>query len=106
VPMRHVPRHSHRKFDRANEPEYDASTMRRCPRCSLISPDQSLRCQCGFDFTVDDRREIPRERDRWRAEATRTLWIGFAIATAGVIFTVAGYAGAREDGGSFLIFTA
>ena len=29
--------------------------MRKCPRCGLVSPDGSVRCECGFLFDLDER---------------------------------------------------
>lgn len=29
--------------------------MRKCPRCGLVSPERSVRCECGFRFDLEDR---------------------------------------------------
>jgi hypothetical protein len=43
--------------------------MRTCPRCGLLSPDESVYCECGFDLASDVRSELDRERIGWRASA-------------------------------------
>ena len=80
--------------------------MRTCPRCGLLSPDQSLYCQCGFDLASDVRIELARERVGWRASAKTMLWTGIFAATAGAVLTGVTYLAAVEQGGgTFIIFT-
>ena len=44
--------------------------MVSCPRCGLISPDRSLRCDCGFDLT-SNRQSVRLERLRqWSTRVT------------------------------------
>jgi hypothetical protein len=31
--------------------------MRKCPRCGLVRPGRSVRCECGFIFDLEDRAE-------------------------------------------------
>ena len=78
--------------------------MRSCPRCGLISPDQSLYCQCGFDLVSDVRSELDRERVGWRASAKTLLWTGILVAGLGTALSLATYLTAGV-GDRFYVFT-
>ena len=78
--------------------------MRTCPRRGLLSPDQSIYCECGFDLVSDVRSELDRERIGWRASAKRQLWTGVAVAGLGAALSLATYV-AAEPGARFYIFT-
>lgn len=30
------------------------ATVKRCPRCRLVNPDNGLRCDCGYDFEAQE----------------------------------------------------
>jgi hypothetical protein len=79
--------------------------MRDCPRCGLLSPDQSVRCECGFLFGVDDRGAVTRERARWIAAARVRLFGGLLLAALGGGLSLLGYLRASQVGGSYFIWT-
>jgi hypothetical protein len=78
--------------------------MRKCARCGLLSPDQSIRCECGFDFRVDDRRAVVGEHAQWRSAARWTFVGGLLLIILGVGITVATYAQADQNAGRYTIY--
>jgi hypothetical protein len=79
--------------------------MRKCIRCGLLSPDESIRCQCGFLFNLDDPGAVTREHERWRASARTQLLGGLALAAFGGAVTVLTYVNASARGGTYVIWT-
>jgi hypothetical protein len=77
---------------------------RKCPRCGLVSPQQSERCQCGFYFDFDDRAAVLHEHDRWRESARAHLWGGLALIALGVVTMVASFVVATERGGYYYVW--
>src|SRR5689334_757833 len=78
--------------------------MRKCARCGLLSPDQSMRCECGFDFQLDDKRSVRRDHAEWRTAARWRLAAGLVMLTAGLVISTVTYFRAVELGGRF-VFT-
>ena len=78
--------------------------MRKCPRCGLLSPDQSVRCECGFHFEVDDRAAVLREHARWTQSARAHLAGGLLLAGMDAVMSILDYVRASEKGGSYFIW--
>jgi hypothetical protein len=78
--------------------------MLTCPRCGLISPDKSMRCDCGFNLIANDRSSIPKDHARWRGQARTTLWLGVALIVFGVTLTILTYKDATAGGGRVIVF--
>lgn len=57
--------------------------MRQCPKCPLVSPDNAVRCDCGFEFLNFD---LALERGRLKMR-------GRKFAGAGLVVIVFGLAG-------------
>ena len=79
--------------------------MRKCPRCGLVSPDRSVRCECGFLFDLDDRAAVLREHARWRESARAHLIGGILLAGLGAGLSILSYAIATERGGFYAVWT-
>jgi hypothetical protein len=77
--------------------------MRKCARCGLLSPDQSLRCECGFDFRFDGARTVRGEHAAWRTAARTRLVLGIILLVLGIGITIGTYAVDTTQGGSYFI---
>src|SRR4051812_25501565 len=75
--------------------------MRKCPRCALINPDSSQRCDCGFDFRFG-RADL--ERSRSMKAHGSTMWLGVLLLIIGVGLSGFFYLGAERGGGGYRIF--
>jgi len=78
--------------------------MRDCPRCGLVSPARSVRCQCGFQFEVDDRAAVAREHGRWTRSARVHMFGGILLAAVGAGVTALGYLTTAEHGGGYVVW--
>ena len=79
--------------------------MRKCPRCGLLSPDKSLRCECGFHFDIDDEAAVRREHEQWRQSARAHLVGGLVLVILGIVTSLVSYFQAVEKGGSHFVWT-
>jgi hypothetical protein len=77
--------------------------MQICPRCTLISPDGALRCDCGFDFSNVTPELLEAEFARSQQEALRRALGGLALGVGAIAVSVALYA-AAEPGGTYVVF--
>jgi hypothetical protein len=75
--------------------------MRKCPRCGLISPDRSVRCECGFRFDVDSKSAVLREHNRWRESTRAHMFWGIMLVALGLVVSVASYLAAVDRGQSY-----
>jgi hypothetical protein len=78
--------------------------MRKCPRCGLLSPERSVRCECGFHFDIDDAAAALREHERWRESARHHLFAGLGLMMMGVVTSIVSYLAAVEKGGYYSIW--
>lgn len=78
--------------------------MRKCPRCGLVSPDRSVRCECGFLFDLDDRAAVSREHARWRESARIHMVGGILLAGLGAGMSILSYVIAVERGGFYAVW--
>src|SRR3954465_8593122 len=60
---------------------------RDCPRCGLISPDEALRCDCGYDFATNTIQPSYLVKHQCRKSDTGSVWA--AIGLLGVVNIVA-----------------
>ena len=69
--------------------------MRECPKCELVSPDDTIRCDCGYDFrggSLDSRsriKKLSREIVKGVLGIAAVVWILTPIRGFGlVVFAV------------------
>ena len=76
--------------------------MRTCPRCTLVSPDAAIKCDCGFEFATKSRSELDAEVQDARARAKREISTGILLTIGAGGFSIASFLFA-QPGGWFII---
>lgn len=57
-----------------------------CPRCKMLSPDDAIRCDCGYEFPTIDLKESSHERGNeqvMKRDASSKRWLAGILATVG-----------------------
>lgn len=50
------------------------SSIKRCPHCNLVNPENGLRCDCGYDFEVNKvKASLMNERERRVSSSARLV---------------------------------
>ena len=76
--------------------------MRTCPRCALVCPDESLRCDCGYYFVGETSDSHGAELHAARRRAHSGILRGLVIAGVALGFSIWSFVVA-SPGGRFWI---
>jgi len=69
--------------------------MRTCPRCALVSPDESQRCDCGYLFVGETSDSHGAELRAARRRARSRILYGLSIAGVALGFSIWSFVVAR-----------
>jgi len=80
--------------------------VKTCPRCTLVSPDNAVHCDCGFQFGTASPEAVKAELASAQLSAIRGAMKGLFVGLGAVAVSVLTYVFAKPGGRYFIYYGA